>query len=46
MGLLAIEERTLMADGRYEIESQPGLGARIELLRAHLPEPPCCTIVV
>jgi signal transduction histidine kinase len=30
MGLLAIKERALMAGGWYKIESQPGLGTRIE----------------
>jgi len=30
MGLLAIRERALMAGGWYKIESQPGLGTRIE----------------
>jgi signal transduction histidine kinase len=30
MGLLALRERALMAGGWYKIESQPGLGTRIE----------------
>jgi signal transduction histidine kinase len=30
MGLLAVKERALMAGGWYKIESQPGLGTRIE----------------
>ena len=30
MGLLAIKERALMSGGWYKIESQPGLGTRIE----------------
>jgi hypothetical protein len=30
LGLLALKERALMAGGWYEIESQPGLGTRIE----------------
>ena len=30
MGLLAIKERALMAGGWYKIDSQPGLGTRIE----------------
>jgi signal transduction histidine kinase len=30
MGLLALRERSLMAGGWYKIESQPGLGTRVE----------------
>jgi signal transduction histidine kinase len=30
LGLLAVKERALMAGGWYKIESQPGLGTRIE----------------
>ena len=30
LGLQALKERTLMADGRYSIESQPGSGTRVE----------------
>jgi signal transduction histidine kinase len=30
MGLLALKERALMAGGWYKIESQPGLGTRVE----------------
>lgn len=30
LGLLALKERTLMAGGRYKIESRPGAGTRIE----------------
>lgn len=30
LGLLALKERTLMAGGRYKIESQPGTGTRVE----------------
>lgn len=30
LGLLALKERTLMAGGRYKIDSQPGAGTRIE----------------
>jgi signal transduction histidine kinase len=30
MGLLALRERALMSGGWYKIESQPGLGTRIE----------------
>ncbi|HYL09024.1 MAG TPA: GAF domain-containing protein, partial [Candidatus Udaeobacter sp.] len=30
LGLLALKERTLMAGGRYKIESAPGAGTRVE----------------
>jgi signal transduction histidine kinase len=30
LGLLALKERTLMAGGRYKIESHPGAGTRVE----------------
>lgn len=30
LGLLALKERSLMAGGRYKIESQPGTGTRVE----------------
>ena len=30
LGLLALKERALMAGGWYKIESQPGLGTRVE----------------
>jgi signal transduction histidine kinase len=30
LGLLALKERTLMAGGRYKIESKPGAGTRVE----------------
>jgi signal transduction histidine kinase len=42
LGLLALKERALMAGGWYKIESQPGLGTRIEFW---LPLPTSVSVV-